>query len=521
MTRRASVAGLIFALATCASAQPGIRQNGVVNAASLIPPTLPGGVIARGALFTIHGVRLGSAGHTTVTVSQNGSATPVTALKIDARRIDALMPKSAPAGSSALVVTVDGQASKPFPMEVAASNPGIFSRNGEGWGPGRIDNIAPSGSRSPNSIANPARPGQRVRLVTTGLGDRKQARVIIGNRAARAGPPHATGEAGEEAITFQLPHDAPRGCYVPVYLQAAPARASNVVTITIGSGSGPCDAGPVPLLSSEGTGIVVLSRTRIKARRSNIADEVEDDARITFNKTASEPVLTPLRLLPPAGSCTAYTSSFQADTDLSTSISSILGPGGEGLDAGGKLMLTGAGSSRSIGESWGNPGSYRAHLGSASLDRRGPALFLEPGQFVLRGTGGKDVGPFRASFRVPTPFDWVDRDQISVVDRSQGVTVHWRGATRDQLMAIVARNVDQITTAIGLCVCVAPASSGQFPIPAVLLANVPTSRDIPGTPFDELVIGALSSKLPSIQASGLSGGFVVSIYATGRIVEYR
>src|SRR6202035_4964787 len=51
--------------------QPGIGQNGVVNAASQIPPTLPGGTSARGALFTIHGVRLTSpsVGRTTVTVS--------------------------------------------------------------------------------------------------------------------------------------------------------------------------------------------------------------------------------------------------------------------------------------------------------------------------------------------------------------------------------------------------------------------------------------------------------------------
>ena len=50
------------------AAPPGIGQNGVVNAASRIPPTLTGGDLARGARITISGVRLGSAGHTIVTL---------------------------------------------------------------------------------------------------------------------------------------------------------------------------------------------------------------------------------------------------------------------------------------------------------------------------------------------------------------------------------------------------------------------------------------------------------------------
>ncbi|MBZ5610167.1 MAG: hypothetical protein LAP38_18045 [Acidobacteriia bacterium] len=494
-----------------------------MNRASQIPPTLAGGAIARGALFTIHGVRLGSSGQTTLVVTQGKTSTPVQILDVQARKIEALMPRSAPLGSAGLAVVADGQPSRPFPIEVTAFNPGIFSRNGEGWGPGRIDNIAGSGARAANSTSNPARPGQHVTLVTTGMGDAKEATVIIGNRSAKSGPPRATDRAGEEEITVRIPLDTERGCYVPVYLMAGPGRASNVVTMSISSRPGGCDPGPVPLLSAEKIGVVALSRTRMKARRTNASDAVLDDARIAFNATSSAPTLTPVRLLPPTGTCTAYTSSFQADADLSTSMSSIIGPGGRGLDAGATLTLNGAGASRSIGEVWRNAGSYRAHLGSASIaDRRGSLpLFLEPGEFVLRGTGGRDVGPFHVAFSVPAPFNWIDRDQISVVDRSRAPTVHWNGTAPGQLMLIVARNVDQLTTAIGMCLCVARSSDGQLTIPPALLANVPASRDIPGTPFDELAIGSLAAKASAIQASGLNGGFVVSVYATARIVEYR
>ncbi len=521
MTRTAATVGVLLALAIGCAAQPGIGQNGVVNAASLIPPTLPGGAIARGALFVIHGVRLGSSARTVVSVSRNGIATNVRVLKVDARRIDALMPQSVALGSEALVVSVDGQASRPFPIEVVASNPGLFSRNGEGWGPGRIDNLAASGSRTANSTTHPAGPGQRATLLITGLGGGAGATVVVGNRTTKAEAPKPTAHPGEQEVTFQIPMDAPRGCFVPVYLMAAPGRASNFTTMSIHSGPGPCAAGPVPLLSSEKIGVVALSRTRLKPRQDLAADSIIDDARISFSATTNEPVLTPMRLLPPEGTCTAYTSSYQADTDLSTSISSILGPGGRGLDAGSKLSLVSAGGTRAIGEAYKNPGYYRARLGSAELTGRNMPLFLEPGEFTLQGTGGKDVGPFTVLFRVPAPFDWIDRDEISVIDRKRPLTVHWKGTGRDQLMLIVARNVDQITTAIGLSVCVARPSAGQFTVPPELLANVPISRDIPGTPYDELVIGAIEGRLPSIQTSGLNGGFVLSAYATGRIVEYR
>ena len=40
------------------AAPPSVAQDGVRNAASLIPPGLPGGAIAPGSMFTIDGVRL-------------------------------------------------------------------------------------------------------------------------------------------------------------------------------------------------------------------------------------------------------------------------------------------------------------------------------------------------------------------------------------------------------------------------------------------------------------------------------
>src|SRR5205807_273925 len=111
-----------LAAASTISAQPGIGQNGVVNAASQIAPTLAGGAIARGALFNIYGVLFGTPDNTTVTISTGGATVPVKILSIRPSKIDAFMPASAPLGHSSLIVTVNGKAGKPFPIEVAAFN---------------------------------------------------------------------------------------------------------------------------------------------------------------------------------------------------------------------------------------------------------------------------------------------------------------------------------------------------------------------------------------------------------------
>src|SRR5262249_9759273 len=161
---------------------------------------------------------LGAPGQTTVTISQNGSATAATILTANARQIDALMPRTVKAGPASVMVTAAGPPSKPFPIEIAASNPGIFSRSGEGWGRGVIDKIDAAGARRANSIDDPARLGQTIVLAATGMGDAKEIGVVIGNRLTKGSSVRRTDTPGMEEITVRIPADAPAGCHVPVYL---------------------------------------------------------------------------------------------------------------------------------------------------------------------------------------------------------------------------------------------------------------------------------------------------------------
>src|ERR1700677_4412899 len=183
---RLTCAAVLFcgasSLLSAQAAPPAIGQNGVVIEASRIAPTLPGGDLAPGELFSISGVRLGSPGHTTVTIS--GSEAHL--ITITPERIDAILPDLVPPGQTSLVVKVDGRESLPFPVRIAMSNPGLFARNRRGWGPGAIDNLGCRGERRANSIDDSGRPGQSVVLAATGVGVSRQVTVVIGNSAIKA-----------------------------------------------------------------------------------------------------------------------------------------------------------------------------------------------------------------------------------------------------------------------------------------------------------------------------------------------
>jgi hypothetical protein len=343
---------------------------------------------------------------------------------------------------------------------------------------------------------------------------------VVGNRTVQAIATRAS-SLGQEEITFTIPADIVAGCYVPVYALATSKRASNVVTLAIRTGAGVCDPGPLPL-TADRIGVAVFARSRMRARKASV-DTVSDEALATFTAKTGKPLLSPLLLLPPPGACTAYTSSFQAETILPNSISAaiVAEVDAQGLRAGNPLTLMSSTGKRTIPQDGGTSGYYRAQLGNTERRRAG-SLFLEPGELTLSGMAASDVGPFTWKTRMAEPFDWTDRGEISSVDRSRSLTVHWRGQGEDRTMLVLATNVDQITTAIGTILCAAPGAAGQFTIPAALLANLPASQDIPGIPYDQLFVVSIAAKpAPAPVPRGLTGAAMVSLYAIGRVVDYR
>ncbi|HTB15104.1 MAG TPA: hypothetical protein VK752_26215 [Bryobacteraceae bacterium] len=481
-----------------------------MNRASQIPSTLAGGPIARGAAFSIRGVHFGSAA--TVSLRNGTVVTPVKVLAVQPERIEALMPDASPLGPSTLVVTAEGRASKPFSIEVAASNPGVFSQNNLGWGPGRIENIDSLGKKALNSATHPATPGQRVTMIVTGLGKSAPAIVVVGNRTANAGVARAGAQPGEQEISFAVPPDTPQGCYVPVYLQASPNRASNVVTMTVQAAVKPggCDSGPIPILETKRIGMVIVSRTNMDENGKKT-----DKGEVAATFTLRDPGLSrsPLMMWPPPGTCTTYTSALQWTTNPPISLSASLSGelGGEGLAAGPQVVVGRDNRRRSIPWDPGSVGYYHAKV---------PLRFLNPGKFFLSGPGGIDVGRFRVTTEAPGPFEWTDRDQTAIVNRTRSLPLHWRGQAAGRWTVVIATNIDQTTTAIGTCLCTTPSNATHFEIPAALLANIPASSGV-GYPYDRVFVVSIPAKATPIPAAGIGMGALFSIYANGRTVQFH
>ena len=90
--------------------QPLIAPGGILNAASLMAPGLPGGAIARGSLFSLFGQRVGPAAGVAATafplqtalagvsvkVTQGANSVDAIPVFVNANQINAIMPSNAP-----------------------------------------------------------------------------------------------------------------------------------------------------------------------------------------------------------------------------------------------------------------------------------------------------------------------------------------------------------------------------------------------------------------------------------------
>jgi uncharacterized protein (TIGR03437 family) len=517
--------GILFLAAAALWAQPpAIRTGGVVNAASRTPSALPGGAIARGALFDIVGIRLGTSAQTTsVTVSARGASIRVPLLAVSPQRIEARLPAGAPLGDVSLAVTVSGAPSAPYSMKVVAAGFGIFTRNREGWGAGRVENRTADGSRYANSLHNAAQPGQSMVLSGTGLGSARPE-VWVGFRRATVDAVRRGTADGADEIAFRLPADSPAGCYVPLQVRQLDAIPSNTVTAAIHAGGGPCQAPPMlPMAAWSGhsAGLVVISRS-LRA-----PDAISDEGMAVFaSHQDPDAALNPILLVPPVGTCSAYTSAMANGPQPSASAGDALmsSSNATGLDAGPRLTVAGGRLRLPISAVPGAPGVYRRLLGEQRGGRpgRGGPLFLEPGDFVVAGPGGAAIGPFAVPAPAPEPLVWENRDSIGTVDRRLGVTLRWRPSPEESVVLIGLTSIDPSATAWGACYCAAAGAAGVFTIPPAALANLPASQPAPTIPPPSLWLSylPLRNQRP-LKASGLDNGLVISLFTQMLEVQVR
>jgi len=517
-------------------APPAIDPGSVVNGASRMPSSLAGGALARGGRFSLSGVRLGPPrgvqGSETdppaaldgvcVHVAQGQTEIPAGLLFVSAERIEGLIPRSAPLGPVRLTVVYDGRASEPYPVTLVDSSFGFFTAE-------TAPEALPA-ARQPLSAA----PGETMALWGAGLGA-AQPEIFVGGKPAGRGR-----RAGEEAcckgvdrIEFQIPANAPQGCYVPVQARAG-GRPSNVIGIAIHPVGRACrdqvDWFPDSVRQAARAGFVVLARISLQARATAGSDAGYqfDYAVASFGKQQSGQ--RPFPPLPPFGSCAVVTQRINLrqvfaearDPRAWTAIPEPT-PGNLGLDAGPSIALAGPAGIRVLRGAARRRAVYDALLGGEVPLERIPKtpLYLRPGVYTLTSAGGPDIGPFTARVEAQRLIQWKNRSRLAEVRRSAGVTVEWKEARRSDAVLIAAASADHVTGDSALCVCLAYAKDRRFTIPPISLGNLPpTGDDDPEPGF--LLLSELPLLPPvRIQARGLDAAFATFLSANARVARFR
>jgi uncharacterized protein (TIGR03437 family) len=491
----------MFAMAQDGEAPPAIAQWGITNWASHMPPQLAAGGLAPGSLIRIRGWRLGGATADKVTIRIRSGESSVTAVVMAAgeNELEALVPEDTPAGNAMLQVVKNGQPSLEWPVTIVDASFGAFARNGQGWGPGEITNAGDM----PNSEARAARPGETVKLAGTGLGIRRQGnvpQVLVAGRAAKNVRliPRTITRPGVDQIEFDLPHDSPDGCYIPVQVGTAPGIYSNAVTLAISRGGGRCTNAEswTSIIGSQPIRLATMALLHADLLLSLTAKENAhypvDAGFASFAEIEPGALANPLFLLPPSGTCTAYSGTAGLHS-ITSPLAALEALPGTRIDAGPTVTVSGSGGSRLLPRERSARGNYSAVIGgrSPAPGAKELPLFLTPGGYRLSAPGGTGVGALHVDVRVAPPLVWRNREQLTEVIRGQGVSVTW-SSPAGGLMLVVAMNVDSRSGALGVCTCVAKAKDGSFRIPPYALANIPQSPEHPrGFPLNLLILANL------------------------------
>lgn len=530
-----------------ASAQlPSIKLHGIVNAASFFAAGLPGGSIARGSIFTIFGGALGPAqgtqvssfplGNTfsgvSITVTQAGNVVNALPLFVRQDQINAVMPSNAPLGWVSVQVTYNNARSNPAPAYVVNDSAGIFTSIGTGLGPGAIHNFVTAASQPANSTANSAKPGQVVTLFATGLGPITSP----DNQAPPAGTlptpvevwvggvPASVSYSGRspccsglDQVIFTVPSAAPQGCWVPVEIRTSHATVSNFVSMAVDPKGAPCSDPSNPfsraIVNGGSFGLLTLLRMAVHEDLgvNSAIDVTEDFVTMTAtNQPGGAFAFAPFAGTPPPGSCTVYPGS--GDFFEGGNVPQVAPPA---LDPGKQFQVSGPGSSQSVTLQYSAAplGSYLPLYSLPNL------LFLAPGKYAVSSTGGANVGPFNASVTVPSPLTWTNRDQTTIVSRSQSLTLEWSPGAANQTVTILGIDSDLPTNSSALFLCTAPVGATSFSVPPEVLAAIPATQ--PSLLHSKSVIYVISSNDSTFAASGLNAAHADAVFMSGKTVSFE
>lgn len=524
-----------------ASGQELARGVAAMNAGSYLPDGLPHSGVAPGARFVLLGRDLGPAepveqanpdatslSGVSVKVSVGGTEVDAWPMLVSARRIEALLPRSVATGRGTVTVTVQD---RPLtaPIEVVTRAPGVVTRGRQGQGMAWAANA----SGDAVTLAASVRPGEQVRLRTTGLGVADSldgVEIVVANRVVAVGAVTRLPN-GYDDLTFTLP-EVEGGCAVPVAVRLT-GFWSNFATLPVSATGGICADRSIPenvdrervLREGGKVGTIFASRGEVRTPEFGIQTDTGGASFLAFQ---------PIRLDDASsfgsgqtlGACTLVR---VIEQDIESTVTST------GLDAGPKLTMTGPLGAKDLNKE--STGSYAGKLGERMMIDipgfpglpGGSALYLDPGSYTITGTGGADVGAFTAQLTVPRAVEWTNGNTLGAacgnqrcVDRTQDLKIDWQGGDSQRIVAVTGFGslVDRRPSVGVVFACIERADRGTLTIPAGILAALPAS---PATGEADSILSLLVSPITpgTFSASGIDYGVVSYTQSILRQIRYR
>lgn len=540
--------GLLLGMAS-AGAAPNL--TGVFNAASWAYAGLPNGDIAQGSIFTVTGTGMGPAtlvqaqsyplptsqglSGTSVRVTVGGTAKDCIMIYTVATQVAAILPSSTPTGTGTLTVTYQG-ASTSTSIRVTAASVGIFAINQQGSGPGVITDAG----YSVRTMTGAAHSGDVLILWATGLGPitsdetlappqvdlKTGVQVFVGGQSATVSYGGRGSSAGLDQINFTVPAASPTGCYVPVEVKTSNGVVSNFVSIPIASQGNVCsdptgfstsDLAKLQNTGSLKTGAILLDRAAIQVSVGPLSVKINEDSGSASFAQYDSTKLSGSRGItgaPSIGTCSVFP--FSGDQP-SLQGDPVQPPG---LDAGPQLNVTGPHGAKALTLT--SKGSYSATLGGGgSILPGGQPDYLDPGTYTVdNGTGGADVGPFKATLTIPQPLTWTNQSSITNVPRSANLTITWSGGA--DLVTITGFSSLSSPQVGAVFICTAQASLGSFTIPSLVLSLLPPSTSSQGVPTGFLAVGGDTGVGTNrFTATGIDVGYFYSVVLATQNVNYQ
>jgi hypothetical protein len=192
------------------------------------------------------------------------------------------------------------------------------------------------------------------------------------------------------------------------------------------------------------------------------------------------------------------------------------------LDTGENLNLTGSSGSRKL---YGSSGEYAGYFGGLNIGGGPSPPYLEPGDYTLgNGSGGKDVGAFEATLKVPSPMVWTNEQSVQTIPREQDLTITWSSPNADkELVTMIGLSADGLGRPTAF-LCTERAGAGRFTVPSWVLSAMTKSQFNSELGIPEGLLFVMNSLLDSeslFRAPGLDAGRLQYLQGQMRFVEYR